>query len=309
MSDNHISVQHLSVVFSGAHHTLTAVNDISLTFPGNKITGIIGESGCGKSVLAMSLIGLQPKNTRTQGKIIFNRQDLCRLDKREMRRLRQEGIALIPQDPDTSLNPAMKIHDQILEAAPRADYKQAHLQVEKRLDLLGLAGTGNLYPFQLSGGMRQRALTAMGLIRAPKWLLADEPTKGLDARMRYKIFKLLEGIHSRTKTGIILISHDLLFARRLCNHIAVLYCGKVMETGPASDFFASLFHPYSQSLLKALPRYGFTPVPGPAPSIAAPPGGCPFHPRCPNQTKICRTTFPPASQPGPGSEVYCHLYA
>ncbi len=283
---------------------VTAVKDVSLTFPGNRITGIIGESGSGKSVLGMSLIGLLPEGTEIGGKITLGGEEISRLTQKGMRRLRQKSIALVPQDPFASLNPVMRIREQIGEALGRK--KGRYEEVEGFLSQLSLSGKGGQYPFRLSGGMRQRALVAMGLIRKPSWLLADEPTKGLDARLRHRVFELLGSVHERTRAGIILISHDLPFARRLCHRIAVLYCGRIVETGPAESLFTAPLHPYTRALLQALPGNGFTPVPGPVPHMPRPPSGCPFHPRCSGAMPICREEFPRVRRPAPEREVYCH---
>jgi len=297
-----ISVDRLSVAFSGEASGGAVLNDVSLTFPGRRITGVIGESGSGKSVLGMSLIGLLPKNASVRGVIRYRGRDIRRLDRRGMQHLRRNEIALIPQDPSSALNPIMRIRDQIGEGLGRS----AGDKINNLLSALDLPDSGRPYPFQLSGGMKQRALAAMGLARDPSWLLADEPTKGLDARLRSGVFHLLSTLHDRSKTGIILISHDLPFARRLCHRIAVLYCGRIVETGPCEAVFETPWHPYTRALFRALPRNGFVPVPGPAPGVSTPPSGCPFHPRCPQRKAICTTAFPEARKPQAEREVYCH---
>lgn len=304
-----ITIEHLSVAFRTGGQSPKGLDDISLCLPVKKITGILGESGCGKSLLAMSLLGLLPDTANCSGNIRFNNQSLGRLSNRDLRKLRQQWIALIPQNPDVSLNPLMKIRDQIREGMIQEKNGRSDAIIDKVLNNLGISQRGSQYPFQLSGGMKQRALAAIALCRNPLWLLADEPTKGLDARLRYTICKLLERIHLATTAGIILISHDLAFARRLCHYIAVLYCGKLMETAPAPTFFSTPGHPYSRALLKALPENGFHPIPGIVPGIAQPPRGCPFHPRCPDKMDICRDKMPGAGNPRPGQTIYCHQYA
>lgn len=295
-----IRVRDLTLAFSRAPGP--AIRDISLNFPGRRITGIIGESGSGKSVLGMSLISLLPQGTRVRGEITLGGRNIRNLSPRGLRRLRKTQIALIPQDPAAALDPAMGVGAQIREGLGR----DRESRVRDILARLHLSGRDRQRPFQFSGGMRQRALVAMGLARNPAWLLADEPTKGLDPRLRYQMAGLLRSVYDQTRTGIILISHDLPFARRLCHYTVVLYCGRILETGPSGALFSTPLHPYTRALLRALPENGFIPVPGPAPDPAQPPAGCPFHPRCPDRRAICTREFPRGHRPGNQREIYCH---
>lgn len=301
-----ILVDGLSVGFPGENGTVLAVNDISLRFPGHRITGVIGESGSGKSVLGTSMIGLNPNHAIIDGRILVGDRNVCRLSNQELYRLRRSRIALIPQNPSASLNPVMRIENQIVEGVGHKRKPSIKRAIDDCLAELDLSGISKQYPFRLSGGMKQRALIAMGLIRKPSWLLADEPTKGLDARLRCRVFKLLNTLYCQRRIGIILISHDLPFAARLCHHIAVLYCGRVMETGLAKDLFSAPVHPYTRALLRALPQNGLVPIPGPVATVGAPPSGCPFHPRCPRHQTICRRQFPPVRLLEEDREVYCH---
>jgi peptide/nickel transport system ATP-binding protein len=284
LSSNDIKIDNLSVGFISDKKEVKAVEDVSMVIKGNQITGIVGETGCGKSVLGMSMLQLLPGNTRLRGHIHYRGEDLLTLKGNRLQDLRRSQISLIPQNPSTSLNPIMKIKEQVAEAMEKQDTKNSRdslvLKLFKALHLNESGPIANGYPFQLSGGMKQRVLTAIGLCRNPPWILADEPTKGLDACLRSETCTLLEDIYSKTGTGIMIITHDLLLARKLCHNIAVMYCGKVVETAPARDFFSTPAHPYSRALLKSLPQGGFTPIAGDTPSMITPPPGCRFHPRC-----------------------------
>lgn len=301
-----IHIDRLTVTFSGKNEPVTALKNVSLTLPAGRITGIIGESGSGKSVLAMSLLGLLPKGTSIEGDIRINGRKLNEMKASELRKHRQESIALIPQDPENALNPVVKIDRQIREALPQEPGKSSPLA--SVLASLGLSDKAKCFPFQLSGGMKQRALAAMAIYRYPSWLLADEPTKGLDPSLRSRVYKLLTDARHPSASGMIIITHDLPFARRICDDVAVFYCGRIMEVSPAKAFFSSPCHPYPKALLKSLPQAGLIPVPGPVPGIAVPPEGCPFHPRCPERLRVCRDKMPEPTHIPPGRTVYCHRY-
>ncbi len=301
-----IEVRRLSVAFPSDQGKVQVLTDVSLRFPAQKITGIVGESGSGKSVLGMSLIGLNPENAIVDGEVGYGATDVCQFSQKALRRHRRSNIALIPQNPSASLNPVLSIQRQIAEAIDEHGKARRNARVQGILARLHLSGTETHHPFQLSGGMKQRALIAMGMIRRPAWLLADEPTKGLDARLRYQVCQLLHKIYDENPFGIILISHDLSFAAHLCHFMAVLYCGRIMETGPSRLVFERPAHPYTQALLLAQPHNGMVPIPGPGATVISPPDGCPFHPRCARRQHRCTQHVPTARQLEDGRQVYCH---
>jgi len=310
-----IRLDRVSVDFQSAGKTVRVVDDVRLTFKEKRITGIIGETGSGKSVLGLSLLQLLPGNARVTGHIHYRGDDVLSYGGSRLRRLRAKEIALVPQNPATSLNPIMAVRRQIREAvASRGKIEKPGITQRintlfNDLHLDGLASPGAFYPFELSGGMKQRVLTAMGICRDPAWILADEPTKGLDACLRSEVCALLERHYASSGPGMIIVTHDLSLARRLCCNIVVMYCGQVIETAPAPTFFSGPAHPYSAAFLKSSPREGFVPIPGEVPSVLDPPGGCRFHPRCRRKLKICRDLPPSLLGIGPGQAVRCHRYA
>jgi len=310
-----IRIENLSVGFFSGHQKITALDAVSVEFKENQITGVIGETGSGKSLLGLSLVQLLPGNADIKGHIHYQGQDILSFTGSRLQSLRGDEIALIPQNPGTSLNPIMSIKKQICEAMDRQgkmgkSRKDEYInELLQTLRLNQSAIHGATYPFELSGGMKQRVLTAIGICRRPAWILADEPTSGLDACLRSEICTLFKHLHSTTGSGMILITHDLFLAKNLCHDIVVMYCGKVVETAPVGVFYSDPAHPYSKALLRSLPQGGFTPIPGENPSIANPPAGCRFHPRCCHKQAICRVQDPPSFSTGVGRKARCHLYA
>ncbi len=301
-----LKVEELRVHFRTEFGVVRAVDGVSFEVErGEKFT-LIGESGSGKSVLAQSILRLLPKNAYVSGRIIFEGRNLLELGEEEMRRIRGRKIAWIPQS-QSSLNPVLTVGLQCAEPVMehfKTDKKSALLKVARMFEFFGM-GRGRIsdYPHQFSGGMRQRVLVAMGISADPEFLIADEPTKGLDASKRKNIAELFEKID---KTMLI-ITHDLEFAERVSDRIAVMYCGEVVEISPAKEFFREPLHPYSKGLLESLPSRGLKPIIGFQPSMINPPSGCRFRERCEFAKKICERA-PPESIVD-GRIVRCWMYA
>ncbi|MFR2334008.1 MAG: ABC transporter ATP-binding protein, partial [Flavonifractor plautii] len=244
-----IEIQHLSVCFDTAQGPVYAVNDLSTTFRAGRISGVIGESGSGKSVMGMSLLRLLPNTARVTGKCFFGEDELYSMPLRRLRRLRGAAIGLIPQNPGASLDPVMKLRRQLTEAITthgRWKRREAEAQAAELLRRFGFEEPErilNQYSFQMSGGMNQRLVSALGLACRPGWVIADEPTKGLDAVIRNQVYSVLRQIYTEHHCSMLVITHDLALARRLCDDIRVLYMGRIIEQGTAEEVMERPRHP------------------------------------------------------------------
>lgn len=301
-----LSINDLSVAFpsAGQHHN--AVNSLSLEVMENETLCIVGESGCGKSITALSILGLQPEIAKMSGQILFNGRDLRTLGEGEMEKVRGEQIGMIFQEPMTSLNPVFTIGRQIAE--PLMDHKNlsrraALAEAKKLLDLVRIpdaAARLKQYPHEMSGGMRQRVMIAMGLACKPQLLIADEPTTALDVTIQAQVLSLLADIRRSQQFSLILITHDLGVVANIADRVAVMYAGELVELATAEDLFANPQHPYTQALLACAPRAdrktNVVPIAGHVPSIDKMPKGCRFSPRCPEATDIC--SAPPILEGG-----------
>ncbi|GAU76492.1 ABC transporter ATP-binding protein [Fusibacter sp. 3D3] len=308
---NHIHMNQLSVHFPVNNGVVKAVDQVDLTMHEGEITGIIGESGCGKSVLGMALMGLLPRYAKTDGEIWFQEENLMRISKKKMRNIRGRGIGLIPQNPADSLNPVRKIKTQLLESirlakiTPKdAKHKLETLLVNFGFDKAQVPRIQNAYPYELSGGMQQRVVSAMGIASNPQWILADEPSKGLDWALRTQLYASLELVRKST-SGMIIITHDLILAETLCDSVAVMYSGEIIEKG--KNILKKPRHPYTQGLLNSLPSNGMKSMAGIAPSPQEQLVGCKFAKRCPHRMERCLNEHPVAF--GNAIEmVRCFLY-
>ena len=311
-------IEDLAVTFETEKGLVRAVDGVDLSVPRGKTLGLVGESGCGKSVTCHSILGLTPPNGRiANGQILFEGRDLRQLPRPELARLRGRDIAMIFQDPMSALNPVHTVGGQITESLrihrglPR---RRASDEAAELLDLVGIPEPRlrlREYPHQLSGGMCQRVMIAMALACRPKLLIADEPTTALDVTIQAQILDLLRDLQGEFAMSIILITHDLGVVAEMADTVAVMYCGRVVETAPAEDLFADPSHPYTQGLIDSLPRIdrqvnALTPVEGFLPSPFDLPSGCPFEPRCPRATDRCRRTAPRLDALSPGHRVACH---
>jgi oligopeptide/dipeptide ABC transporter ATP-binding protein len=289
-----LSIRDLVVEFTTEDGIVQAVDGVSYDLYPGETLGIVGESGSGKSVSTMSLLGLipQPPGRIVRGEAIFQGKDLLKMPKKGLRRLRGKDMAMVFQDPMTSLNPVLKIGFQIGEAIKTHNPDVKDDAVKKRaVDLLKLVGVPNperrvdQYPHEFSGGMRQRAMIAMAIANEPSVLIADEPTTALDVTIQAQILEVLKKAQDETHAATILITHDLGLIAELADRVIVMYAGKVVEVGDVSTIFASPRHPYTVGLMDSLPKLTadeewLRPIPGQPPSLISRPPGCPFHPRC-----------------------------
>jgi oligopeptide/dipeptide ABC transporter ATP-binding protein len=289
-----LSIRDLVVEFSTEDGIVQAVDGITYDLYPGETLGIVGESGSGKSVSTMSILGLipQPPGRIVRGEAIFKGKDLLKVSKKDLRRIRGNELAMVFQDPMTSLNPVLKIGFQIGEAIKAHNSGVKDEQVKKRaVDLLKLVGVPNperrvdQYPHEFSGGMRQRAMIAMAVANEPAVLIADEPTTALDVTIQAQILEVLKKAQEETHAATILITHDLGLIAELADRVIVMYAGKIVELGDVTTIFASPRHPYTVGLMDSLPKLTaeeewLRPIPGQPPSLISRPPGCPFHPRC-----------------------------
>jgi oligopeptide transport system ATP-binding protein len=313
-----LSVEDLRVEFWTSRGTVHAVNGISFDVAPGDTLGIVGESGCGKSVTSLALLGILPRAGRIAGgRALFDERDLLTLDEEQLRTIRGREIAMIFQDPMSSLNPVLTVGRQIreaLEAHFDMDERQADRRVAELLDQVGIAGAKDRlkdYPHQFSGGMRQRAMIAMALACEPKLLIADEPTTALDVTIQAQILDLLRELVSERGTALILITHDLGVVAGMCERVNVMYAGTIVESGSARQLFDRPRHPYTLGLLQSIPRLDtrarqpLLPIRGAPRDMLSSPESCPFAPRCPNAIPVCVEELPRLSPLEPGHEAAC----
>jgi peptide/nickel transport system ATP-binding protein len=312
-----LSVRHLTTTFQvSAGETACALEDVSFDVYPYQTLGLVGESGCGKSTTLMSILRLLPPSARISGQVLFKGVDLLTLSEEQMRTYRWRELALIFQSAMNALNPVMRVDEQILEAIllhrlmPRP---QAWQRVHELLDLVGIAPQrGRQYPFQFSGGMRQRAMIAMALACSPSLLFADEPTTALDVMIQAQVLELLKDIQKRLGLAIVLVTHDLGVIAELCDQVVVLYGGKVAEYGSVDQIYNSPQHPYTQKLLESFPDLNrpvssLASIPGTPPRLTELPPGCRFEPRCFARLERCRHEAPPLRRVAETHYAACHL--
>ena len=313
-----LSVENLEVRFWTGRGIIHAVNGVSFDIAPGETLGIVGESGCGKSVTSLALLGILPRAGRvTAGSARFEGRDLIGLSDEELRGIRGTEIAMIFQDPMTSLNPVLTIGRQIREALEThfdMDKREAEERAAELIDQVGIPSAKMRlrdYPHQFSGGMRQRAMIAMALACEPKLLIADEPTTALDVTIQAQILELLRELVSGRDTALILITHDLGVVAGMCERVNVMYAGMFVETGTTLDVFARPRHPYTLGLLQSVPRLdaarktALQPIDGSPRDMLQPPRACPFQPRCRYEVDMSRQEVPPLEQIEPGHRVAC----
>jgi oligopeptide/dipeptide ABC transporter ATP-binding protein len=307
-ADTVLEVRDLHTYLFPRRGVVKAVDGVSFTLQRGETLGLVGESGCGKTMTALSVLRLvpQPVARIVQGEVLLEGEDLLRKSHRDMRRIRGRKIAMILQDPQTSLNPVLTVGNQLIEAiakhrpGPRRTLLQRAIDALRRVQVAEPGQRIRDYPHQMSGGMKQRVVGAIAISCEPQVLVADEPTTALDATIQLQYLKLLETIRAQTQMAILFITHDFGVVADLCDRVAVMYAGRIVETGPVRQVFSQPAHPYTQALLTSVPR--MTQRPERLPAIAGQPPtqydilppGCRFAPRCPFVEDRCQNAYPPA---------------
>ena len=319
MSENILSVQNLHTSFHTDKGEVKAVNGVTFNLEKGKILGIVGESGSGKSVTAYSIMRILEKNGRiTEGKILYKGQDIAEFSEKQMREFRGKCCSIIFQDPMTSLNPVFTVGNQLKEAIELHTDRKGKEAEARAIEMLTLVGVNEpekrvkQYPYELSGGMRQRVMIAMALACEPDILIADEPTTALDVTIQAQILELMQSLQKKLGMEIIMVTHDLGVIADMCDEIIVMYGGRVCERGTAEDIFYRPHHEYTKGLLRSIPnvdRIGekLIPIPGTPINLLNMPKGCAFCPRCEEAMKICIEEQPPEMQMPDGHFASCWL--
>ncbi len=314
-----LNIQNLTTCFRTPNGITRAVDNVNLSINEGQVVGIVGESGCGKSVLALSILSLLPKPPAfiASGKIMFKDHDLLELSSNDMRRLRGNEISMIFQEPMSALNPVFTVGNQLMEVF-RIHGNPGVSALQSAIDMLARVGVPaperrvKEYPYQLSGGMRQRVMIAMALASRPALLLADEPTTALDVSIQAQILELMAELKEELGTAILLITHDLGVVAEVTRRVAVMYTGRIMEEASTLDLFDHPLHPYTQGLMTSIPRAdasfeteALNEISGMVPGLAELPPGCHFEPRCPEAIDICRAKAPCLQVVDSGHKVAC----
>ena len=318
MSEHALKIEDLKVYYWTARGPIKAVDGIDLEVRKGERFGIVGESGCGKSTTAMSLLRLiKPPGSIENGRIVLDGADILALDDEEMRSVRWSRISLIPQGSMNSLNPVVKIGSQIADAVVAHEGSGGRAAAKARIiELLGMVGLPTrvygMYPHELSGGMKQRVCIAMAIVLQPQVIIADEPTSALDVVVQRVVTQTLIKVQERLGAALIIIGHDMGLLAQLVDRLAVMYAGKVAEVSPAEDIYKDPLHPYTQLLIGSIPsvkeKKRLEGIPGLPPALLEPPSGCIFHPRCPHATEQCSREVPEYREVRPGRMVACHLF-
>ncbi|MGC8490240.1 MAG: ABC transporter ATP-binding protein [Syntrophobacteraceae bacterium] len=327
----HLDVRDLSVSFPGSRGPVRILEGVSFSLRAGEVLALVGETGCGKSVTAKTILNLIPRLTcERDGLVQFERRNLLKLSNRELQAYRGRRISMVFQNPQSSINPVFTLGEQLkrlirkhlvdeidsLRHSEEISLRQAvHRLAREKLLEVGLTDVERLlksYPHQISGGMAQRYRIATALLGSPEILIADEATSALDVTVQAHILNLLKNLCRQKGTAILFITHDLGIAAQICDRVAVMYAGRIIETAPTVELFEKPLHPYTRGLLKAVPRLGqktrLEQIPGMIPDLANPPGGCRFHPRCAHRLVRCEREKPARSSVGVEHRVACHLY-
>ena len=322
MKDALLQVKDLEIIYKTDEETVHAVNGIRLQVGEKETLGLVGETGAGKTTTALSIMRLLPDRIGhvTGGEILFEGKDLLKLKESEMRSIRGEKIAMIFQDPMTSLNPVLTVEDQIMEVLQfhnqdKLNHEEMSRKVDEILELVGIsAARKTSYPHEFSGGMKQRVVIAMALACNPKLLIADEPTTALDVTIQAQVLAMMEELKEKFGTSMLLITHDLGVVAQTCDSVAIMYAGEIVEYGTIEDIFTGeKHHPYTTGLFGSIPSMTgnarrLSPIAGLMPDPTDLPEGCKFHTRCPKCMEICKSQLPPVCKEGT-HEIACHLYA
>ena len=317
---NTLEIKGLKTYFFTKRGIVPAVDGVDITIPKSSIVGIVGESGCGKSMTAMSVMQLlQRPGKIVEGEIILDGDNLVGKSKNEMSKIRGNDISMIFQEPMTSLNPVYTIGKQVSEAillhqnVTKAKAKEMTIDIFRKVGIPEPEKRFTNYPHQLSGGLRQRVMIGMAMVCQPKLMIADEPTTALDVTIEAQILHLMRELKNNTGTSIMLITHNLGVVAEVCDHVYVMYAGKVMESAPIDELFANPSHPYTFGLLNSIPKITFTrerlyTIKGMVPNLQQLPKGCRFCPRCEKVMRVCTEKMPELIDIGNGHMVRCHLF-
>ena len=322
MDQKMLTIEDLEVVYNTDEAVVRAVNKISLSVDRRETLGIVGETGAGKTTTALAIMQLLPARTGkiTGGRILFNGEDLVKNTAEQMRNVRGAKISMIFQDPMTSLNPIMTVGEQIRESLENhfgqdMSGKEMDQRVDELLELVGIpAKRKNEFPHQFSGGMKQRVVIASSLACRPEVLIADEPTTALDVTIQAQVLALMKDLEEKLGTATIPITHDLGVVAEICDSVAIMYAGEIVEKGSLKDIFCGdEHHPYTKGLFGSIPNIHeksdrLNPIDGLMPDPTDLPGGCKFHPRCKNCMEKCKTEIPPVYR-NEGHEIMCHLFS
>ena len=319
MSEKFLEIKDLHVHYVTSDADVYAVNGISLDLYKGRTLGLVGETGAGKTTVARTILGILPKPAGRvqQGQVIFEGQDIYKLTEKEMQKIRGGKITMIFQDPMTALNPVMTVGDQIAEVVELHNGGNKAAAKERAIEMLETVGIPAEryveYPHQFSGGMKQRVVIAIALACNPTLLLADEPTTALDVTIQAQVLELMKDLNNQNDTSMILITHDLGVVAEMCDDVAIMYAGQIVEKGSLEDIFDHPQHPYTEGLFGALPSMKdgdderLKPIAGMPPDPTNLPTGCYFHPRCPYATEECAKCAPAVNEVSPGHLVQCHL--
>lgn len=320
MGNTFLSIRDLWVEYTVNQTTVKAVNGLSLDIEGGQCVGLVGETGAGKTTTAMSVLRLvpNPPGKIVKGTILYDGEDLLSLPEKRMRDIRGRAISMIFQDPMTSLNPVMRVGDQIMETIAlheKISKKDAVKKAQRMLEMVGIpADRYDEYPHQFSGGMKQRVMIACALVCNPQLLIADEPTTALDVTIQAQVLELINKLKTELNTAMLLITHDLGVVNEVCDRVAVMYAGSIIEQGSVDEIFDHPSHPYTNGLFGSIPNLEedtdrLKPIPGMMPDPSNLPEGCAFAPRCAYCTEICQKRKPETVQLAPDHFITCHRFA
>lgn len=316
---NTLEIRNLTVQYVTDEETVHAVTDVSLSIPAGKTLGLVGETGAGKTTTALSILNLvpEPQGRIVSGEVLVEGKDVLKMTDRQLRYMRGDQAAMVFQDPMTSLNPIKTVGEQIAEGIKihrKVDDKEAMNQARAMLELVGIPGTRVMeYPHQFSGGMKQRVVIAIALACSPDLLIADEPTTALDVTIQAQVLKLINDLRHQARMSMLMITHDLGIVAEVCDTVAIMYAGRIVEYGSLEDIFDNLRHPYTKGLFDSLPDIEhrsaeLKPIRGTIPDPTDLPPGCAFHPRCDYAMADCSRLLPPMKQLSDTHFVQCHLY-
>ncbi|MFW9934915.1 MAG: ABC transporter ATP-binding protein [Candidatus Thorarchaeota archaeon] len=314
-----LKVENLTVYYCMRRGDCQAVEDVTFNIEAGDSVGLVGESGCGKSTVAFAILGMLPEPGEIMGgHIYFDGEDIATMTDEEIRNIRWTKIAMVFQGAMNALNPILRVSDQITEAMLKHNRElRKEEALAKTKDLFKLVGMDpdrvNHYPFEFSGGMKQRAMIVMALACDPKFLIADEPTTALDVTVQAQIMQLLRRLADELGITLMLITHDLSVVAETCRNVFIMYAGKIVETGSVLEIFQHPWHPYAQGLIASIPSIErssdqtLASIPGSPPNLLNPPPGCRFHPRCKYAQDLCKVEDPPLIGVSPGHKAACHL--